>query len=130
LVLVVKKVDERKLREFKAEAIRRGLTLSKAIEEAIVLWLSKSKGYVEDEVEANNRVFEGLSRELDKYRGKYVVIAHGKFLGAYDTLDEVSKVLKNLEPKVKHAIVFKVGVDEKVRGELEWGGGSIELRVA
>jgi hypothetical protein len=30
--LVVKKIDEEKLREFKAEAIKRGLTLSEAIE--------------------------------------------------------------------------------------------------
>jgi len=39
MTLVVKKMSERKLREFKAEAVRRGLTLSQAIEEAIDLWL-------------------------------------------------------------------------------------------
>jgi hypothetical protein len=31
VTLVIKKIDEKKLREFKAEAIRRELTLSEAI---------------------------------------------------------------------------------------------------
>jgi len=127
MVLVIKKIDEKKLREFKAEAIRRGLTLSQAIEQAIDLWMHNPI-YIVNDVDVNNRVFLEIKKDLDKYKGKYIVIAHGKFLGAYSNLEEVAKVLSKQKPKVKHAIVFKVGYDDKVKRELEWLGGSIELK--
>lgn len=129
MVLVIKKVDERKLREFKAEAVKRGLTLSQAFEEAIELWL-KSKGNITTEDDLNNRVFLELKRSMDKYKGKYLVITHGKFLGAYSSLEDVANVLSSIKPEVKHAIVFKVGIDKKVKGELEWLGGSMKLEAA
>jgi len=37
MTLVIRKIDEKKLRGFKAEAIKKGLTLSQALEEAIEL---------------------------------------------------------------------------------------------
>jgi len=129
MVLVIKKVDERKLREFKAEAVRRGLTLSQAFEEAVELWL-KSRGNIITEEDVNNSVFLELKKDLDKYRGKYIVIARGKFLGAYDSLREVANILLKIKPEVKHAIVFKVGFDRKIKGELEWLGGSMKLEPA
>jgi len=129
MVLVIKKVDERKLREFKAEAVRRGLTLSQAFEEAVELWL-RSRGNIITEEDVNNSVFLELKKDLDRYRGKYIVIAHGKFLGAYDSLREVASILLKIKPEVKHAIVFKVGFDRKIKGELEWLGGSMKLEPA
>ena len=68
LVLVVKRIDERKVREFKAEAIRRGLTLSKAIEEAIDLWLPSKNTYVYGEVEVNNKVCSSIKKDLKNMR--------------------------------------------------------------
>ncbi|MQL56298.1 hypothetical protein [Acidianus ambivalens] len=53
-----KKIDEKKLREFKAEAIRRRLTLSEAINQAIDLWLNKvsaEDSEVERERELNKK---------------------------------------------------------------------------
>lgn len=126
--MVIKKIDKRKLREFKAEAIRRGLTLSQAIEEAIELWLSSR--FLLSDMEANNLAYVRFKRDLEKYEGKYVVFALGRFIGAFEKLDDIAKALKDLKPKPKHAIVLKVGYDRKVEGELEWWGGSIELEPA
>lgn len=121
MTLVIKKVNEEKLREFKAEAVRRGLTLSQALEQAIDLWLNKVR---DEEREINNMVFQKMKGEIfTKYKDKYVVIARGEFIGAYDTLEEVQEVLKKLN--VSHAIVFNPSKD--VREEGEWLGGSLSL---
>jgi len=129
VTLVIKKVDEKKLREFKAEAIRRGLTFSKAFEKAIDLWLKRGETTVEA-VDINNKLYEEVKDELArKYRGKYVVIAEGRLLGVYDSLKEVSKVLKE-NPRIRRALVAKLGVDGPLRGEPEWWGGSIGSRSA
>lgn len=123
MTLVIRKVDERKLREFKAEAVRRGLTLSEAFEEAIELWLSARLLFSEED--SNNVAYLRERRRLQRYRGMYAVFAHGRFIGAYPSLEEVAKALKPLTPRPRHAIVVKVGEDRP--GELEWWGGSLEL---
>ncbi|HDI74694.1 MAG TPA: hypothetical protein ENF55_01920 [Thermoprotei archaeon] len=128
MTLVVKKIDEKKLREFKAEAIRRGLTFSRALEEAIDLWLKRS--VLETDLDVNNRAYLRMKDNLDKYKGRYVVFAHGKFIGAYSSLEEVGRALKAIKPRPRHAIVLKVGYDHKVERDLEWWGGSIELKTA
>lgn len=121
MTLVVKGADERKLREFKAEAVRRGLKLSEAIEEAIELWLS-TKPLV-DEVDANNLAYARAKKQLEGQQGKYALFAFGKLIGVFEDLEGVSKALRSLEPRPRHAVVVKVGVDKP--GELEWLGGSI-----
>ncbi len=127
MILVIKKIDEDKLREFKAEAVRRGLTYSKAIEEAIDLWLSQ-RSNIRTESQMNNLTYRKLKDKLiKKYFGKYVVIANGELIGVYNNIDEVSNKLKTLN--VKHAIVAKIG-EEPIKGELTWLGGSMRLRTA
>jgi len=128
VTLVVKKIDERKLREFKAEAIRRGLTLSQAVEEAIELWLSNSA--LLSDLDVNNLAYIRFKKNLAEYKGKYVVFALGSFIGAFESLEAVAKALRRLRPKLKHAIVLKVGYDKKIEEELEWWGGAIELEAA
>jgi len=75
----------------------------------------------------NNLAYMRMKGELEKYKGKYIVIAKGMFLGAFDTLEDVGSALKELDEVPKHAIVVKVGADEPIR-ELEWLGGSMELQ--
>ena len=118
--LVVKGADERRLREFKAEAVRRGLRLSEALEEAIELWLSAKP--VLDEVDANNLAYLRAKRLLEGQEGRYAVFAHGRMVGVFDSLEEVSGALRSLEPRPRHAVVVRVGVDKP--DELEWWGGS------
>ncbi|MCD6509865.1 MAG: hypothetical protein J7L11_05720 [Thermoprotei archaeon] len=128
MTLVIRKIDERLLREFKAEAIRRGLTLSQAFEEAASMWLKGSA--LETDVDANNRAYLRMKNELDKFKGKYVVFANGAFVGAFATIQDVGKAIKSLRPRPRHAIVLRVGYDVRVRRSLEWWGGSIELERA
>jgi len=123
LTLVIKGIDEKKLREFKAEAIRRGLKLSQAFEEAIELWLNKRE--VVGEADANNIAYERERHRLKKHHGKYAVFANGGLIGVYDTLEEVAEALKRLSPRPRHSIVVRIGVDDAARGDMEWWGGSI-----
>ncbi len=126
--MVIRKVDERILREFKAEAVRRGLTLSQAFEEAVSMWLRG--GVLETDADANNRAYLRMRDKLGEFEGKYVVFANGRFVGAFDTIEEVGRAIRSLRPRPRHAIVLKVGHDVKVRGRLEWWGGSMELKSA
>lgn len=128
VTLVIRKIDERKLREFKAEAIRRGLTLSQALEEAIDAWLRDR--VLGTDVDENNRAYFKMRDRLNSYKGKYMVFANGRFLGAFDAIEEVGEALRSVSPRPRHAIVLKVGKDKVAEGRLEWWGGSIELRGA
>ncbi len=128
MTLVIKKVDPEKLRRFKAEAVRRGLLLHQALEEAITLWLNYNPSDLETDADINNRVYESMKEELSRdYRGKFVVIADGKFVGAYDDIREAAEKLRRIRRSIRHAILTRVGYDEEYAGELEWWGGSIEL---
>jgi hypothetical protein len=127
LTLVIKKLDPEKLRQFKAEAVRRGLLLHQALEEAITLWLNYNEADLETDADANNRVYEAMKEELSqKYTGKFIIIAEGKLIGVYENLNEASEKLRSLKPRIKHAILTRVGYDEEYSGEYEWWGGSIE----
>ena len=127
MTLVIKKLDPEKLRQFKAEAVRRGLLLHQALEEAITLWLNYNEADLETDADANNRVYEAMKEELSqKYTGKFIIIAEGKLIGVYENLNEASEKLRSLKPRIKHAILTRVGYDEEYSGEYEWWGGSIE----
>lgn len=124
MTLVIKKIDERKLREFKAEAVRRGLTLSRALEEAIELWLSQKPAW--SEADANNAAYaREKGKFLKEHAGKYAVFAHGRFIGVYSTLEGVISALRALDERPRHAVVTKIGEDAS--RVLEWWGGSISL---
>ena len=128
MTLVLKKVDKERLREFKAEAVRRGLTFSEAFEEALSTWLlhKRGRGELMSEVEVNNECYESLRKELEKeHKGKVAVIAQGRLIGVYGGLEEAAATIKNLKQRPNHAIVTKVGVDKKGLGE--WLGGFLEL---
>ncbi|MEM0478223.1 MAG: hypothetical protein QXM50_04620 [Candidatus Caldarchaeum sp.] len=129
MTLVIKKIDPEKVRLFKAEAVKRGLLLHQAIEEAITLWLNTSRSAAETDFEANNRLYEAMKEELrKKHRGEFAVIAEGRLVGIYHEKKEALEALRSLG--VNHAILTQIGVDEERRSELEWWGGSIELQNA
>jgi hypothetical protein len=122
---VIKNIDKKVVREFKAEAIRRGLTLSKAFEEAARIWLEFKDKAIVSEQDLNNLVYESMEEELRKNRGKYAVIAKGKLLGIFETIEDVSLALRSAN--VRNAIVVKIGHDDVLVEGPEWLGGSIEL---
>ena len=79
------------------------------------------------EEDLNNAAYLRFRKHLRKYEGMYVVFARGKFLGAFERLEDVAAALKGLKPRPRHVLVLRVGVDRKVKGELEWWGDSLEL---
>jgi hypothetical protein len=124
MTLVARNIDEKLYKMFKAEVIKRGLKISDALEEAMKLWLLKHASNSDPEAEENYKTYLEIEDKLmKKYRGKYIIIAKGRFIGAYNTLDEISNILRKLN--VRHAVVTKIGEEEVVKGE--WWGGSINL---
>jgi len=123
MTLVVKKIDEKKLREFKAAAIKRGLKLYEAIDEAISLWLLFNEKILAEDEELNHLAYEREARKPEeKYKGWYAVFFEGKLQALCKTLEEVREVLSKTKPK--HAVVAHIGHDKPE--VLEWWGGSIE----
>ena len=91
--------------------------VSKALEEAIRLWL-RCDYELTGEEEVNNRAFESMVEELEaNYPGMYVVIAGGRLVSVHETLEEALKVE---EGKYKHRIVFRVGEKPVEKVRLGW----------
>lgn len=126
LTLVIKNLDQRTLRELKAQAARRGLTLAQVLEEALSLWLDRiENAATETEADRNNDFYESRRVELEsEYRGRYLLIANGRLVGAYASLDMAAQAIKSLTPRPVHAILTKAGEEVEERGE--WLGGSLE----
>jgi hypothetical protein len=126
LTLVIKKIDQRTLRDLKAEAARQGLTLGEVFKEAANLWLTRRQETpVLTETDHNNEFYESNEAELERqYEGRYVLIAGGRLVGAYDDLHAAGEAMRALSPRPRHAILTKIGKDAREFGE--WLGGSLE----
>jgi hypothetical protein len=126
LTLVIKKIDQRTLRDLKAEAARRGLTLAEVFQESVSLWLTKRQETpVLTETDKNNEFYESNEAELERhYKGRYVLITGGRLVGAYDNLHAAGEAMRTLSPRPRQAILTKVGKDTRELGE--WLGGSLE----
>ena len=126
VTLVIRGLDEKTRRSLRAEAIKRGLRLAQAVKEAFQLWRTyNEEASTLSERDVNNAAYNALRQELDKYAGKTILIARGKFLGAYDNTRSAAVDLKVKAPEAGHAIVTIIGKDK--REELEWLGGSLNL---
>jgi len=125
MTLVIKNAEEKILREFKAEAARRGLSLSQAFEEAVKYWLTFKDREVLSEADLNNIAYESLENDFREHNGKYIVVVEGRLAGIFASLEEASAALRKFHPAPKHALVVKIGVDDRVLEGLEWLGGSM-----
>jgi hypothetical protein len=126
LTLVIKKIDQRTLRDLKAEAARRGLTLAEVFQEAANLWLSRrEEPPMLTETQRNNEFYESNHAELERqYKGRFVLIADGRLVGAYDDADTAGKAIRSLDPRPAQAVLTKIAEDKKESGE--WLAGSLE----
>ena len=126
MTLVIKKIDQRTLRDLKAEAARRGLTLAEVFKEAVNLWLARQQETpVLTEADQNNDFYESNEAELERqYKGKYVLIARARVVGAYDDLRSAGEAMRALSPRPRHAVLTKIAEDARESGE--WLGGSLE----
>ncbi|KPV62702.1 MAG: hypothetical protein AOA65_1684 [Candidatus Bathyarchaeota archaeon BA1] len=117
--VIVRNIDGEVYKRLKAEAALRGLTASRAIEEAIKAWLGDKEKAVYDETDVNNDEYLKMKHKLlEDYRGKYVVFCHGKFMGSANCLEEAGKLV--LEAGAKKALITKVGANRPAGGEWLW----------
>lgn len=115
--MIPKELEERfRKRAMEKYGYSKGV-ISKALEEAIRLWLGRDDELVSEE-ESNNRAFESIIGELEeRYRGKYVVIAGGKLVSVHESLEEALSAERG---RYSHRIVFKVGERHAGRVRLGW----------
>ena len=118
--VIIRGLDENLHRNLKAGAAIRGLSLSKALEEAIRVWLRVDENKsAHDESEENNLAYEKMKEQFGvKYRGKYVVFGRGRFLGPADSLDQAGALAR--ANRVRKALVAKIGVKRPAGGEWLW----------
>jgi plasmid stability protein len=128
--VIVRGLDEKLHRKFKAEAALRGISLSKALEEAMRTWLRSENNKVAiDENESNNLAYESMKDQLsNKYRSKYAVFCGGKFLGTADSLEEAGALARGSCRPAGKALVAKIGEKRPAGGEWLWS--SLELQTA
>jgi len=122
-------INEKLLRELSEFRWRSRIdSLSEALERVLRLGLNslKSMQEIEEDEEVleqrrvNNEAYARIERELNQYRGKYIIIALGKLIGAADSFGKAVEILRREAPEAKHAIVKRVGREEAV--EREWLG--------
>lgn len=122
-------IDEKLLRELSEFRWRNRInSLSEALEQILRLGLNSLKtvqevGEDEEVLEQrriNNETYVRIERELNQYRGKYIIIALGKLIGVADNFEEAVEILRREAPEAKHAIIKKVGREEVI--EREWPG--------
>jgi len=90
-------IDERLLSELSEFRWRNRInSLSEALERVLRIGLNslKTAQEVKEDEEVleqrriNNETYSGIEGELSRYRGKYIVIALGKFIGVADSFEE------------------------------------------
>ena len=128
-------IDERLLSELSEFRWRNRInSLSEALERVLRIGLNslRTAQEVEEDEEIleqrriNNEIYFRIGGELSRYRGKYIIIALGRFIGAADSFEEAVEILRREAPEAKHAIIEKVGREVVV--EREWPGLLERLR--
>ena len=101
-----------------AHLLHNGDGIQQALIEAIELWLAQQHAKLtQAEAAANNQTFTTVRNELEqKYPNQWIVIAHGKFLGAAHTLEE----LNDIAPTASHRLVMHMELVRPREVELGW----------
>jgi len=92
--------------------------VSRALEAAIKLWL-RYEYELKEEEGLNNKAFEEVVDELEaKSPGGHAVIAEGKLVGVYKSLEEAVKT--RVKEGASHRIIFKIGEKPSPKVRLGW----------
>ncbi|QOJ79188.1 hypothetical protein IG193_01630 [Infirmifilum lucidum] len=122
--VTIRGVDEKTYRKIKAIAALRGVKVGDIVNEALKLWLSirpevlEAFSTIDEEADRNRKAYESLRSELEKYKGKYVAIAHGSLLGVYDSIKEAAEAVERAN--ARHGIVKKIVEEAPEKVELGW----------
>lgn len=93
-------------------------SITKALEEAVELWLEKHRWQFQYEVKtSNDRFYNEIKERLEHdYPGKWIVIADGELAGVAESLQETNP----FAAKAKDRIVYRVGEHRPREVELGW----------
>lgn len=127
--MYIRGVDEKVYREFKAEAVRRGLKIGEAVTEALKTWLDKGKkeeGMTEVARKINNAAYRMVKRKLLRdYPGKWIAIADSRLVAVADSLEQLCEENKEIFEKYDHILVDTVIPEE--RRVIKWRGSSLKI---
>ncbi len=86
---MIKGVDPEIYRRAKATAALEGIPMGRAVSEALARWSEEEKQTeMEREHERNVDFVRGQWSELERHKGKAVVISSGKLQGVFDSYEE------------------------------------------
>lgn len=104
--------------ESRARSLYNQAGVSRALIEAIELWLAQHQDSRHDaEMATNDHTYEQLREELEReHWSQWVVIAHGKLQGMGDTLEAVDDFAADAEDR----IVTQIGAYQPREVELGW----------
>ncbi|WP_222703220.1 ribbon-helix-helix protein, CopG family [Acidianus manzaensis] len=92
MAVLIKNMDEELYKQLKAKAALMGITVSEAIQSAIRLWLNSLESIPNE----NYIVMKTDKNAIEAYeRGKYVLVCDGKFIGSFDSEEEVINTAKS-----------------------------------
>jgi len=129
--ILIRGVEDEVYRRFRAEVIRRGMTLGRAISEAMEMWLSSR---TEDrdlryEEELNNRAFLRMREKLRKeHYGKIGIFCFGKLIGIASSMEEADEMIKTKCRGAKHVLVVRIGQEGPRLVRLGMGVIKVERR--
>ncbi len=103
--VLIREVDQEAYRRAKAAAALRGISLGRAVSEALAGWAKEmERGDLEEQVKANREFVRSGWGKLKVHSGKAVVIAGGRLQGVFATYEEA----RASSSKFKVALVFVV----------------------
>ena len=125
---IIRGVNAKAYREFKARASRLGLRLGEALKLAMESWSAEPVTPSPVAKDVDNEAYRRMRHELiRRYPGKHIAIAAGKLAAVSDSLDELASELRKL--KVSRALTVEVEREESGEGG-EWLWGSIAQETA
>lgn len=125
--VIIRGLNEELYRQLKAKAALHGHKISRALEDAIRIWVEAGNSVVQDEADANNKAYSTMKQDLlRRHPRKYVVFAEGKLLGVANTLEQAGKLAR--QHTRGRVLLTRLGKELPAGGEWLWS--SIELASA
>jgi hypothetical protein len=128
LDIIIRNVESKAYREFKARAAKAGMRLGEALKQAMESWSAPTDSEASPPHDQNDDAFRRMRSVLErKYAGKYIAIANGQLVAVADTLERLAAELR--ERRITRCRTVRLSVEETGEGG-EWLWSSIGQEIA
>jgi hypothetical protein len=128
LDIIIRNVESKAYREFKARAVKAGMRLGEALKQAMESWSTSTDSEGNPPHDQNDDAFRRMKSVLErKYAGKYIAIANGQLVAVADTIERLAAELR--EKRITRCRTVRLGVEETGEGG-EWLWSSIGQEIA